>query len=43
MRGRETKREGIAKSIPLVNLRLKIIYTMNKKGESPNGTGGGGG
>lgn len=36
-RGRE---EGVAKSIPQVNLRLEIFYTINKQGESGDGKGG---
>lgn len=34
MKGRE---EGVAKSIPQVNLRLEIICTINKQGESGDG------
>lgn len=34
MKGRE---EGVAKSIPQVNLRLEIVYTINKQGESGDG------
>lgn len=36
MKGRE---EGVAKSIPQVNLRLEIISTINKQGESGAGMG----
>lgn len=37
--GKEMKwrEKGVAKSIPQVNLRLEIIYTINKQGESGNG------
>lgn len=37
MKGRE---EGVAKSIPQVNLRLEIFHTINKQGESGDGMRG---